>query len=82
MLLGEPHEGFRRVRADGEDGDSGRLEVSDTPIQSDGSTIVVGSATLPVPGFVAIHSNENGSPGPVRVYQLKSHRVIVRRAGR
>jgi len=33
--------------------------------ESDGTTIVVASVTLPAPGFVAVHSNVDGGPGPV-----------------
>lgn len=32
---------------------------------SDGSTIVVASVTLPSPGFIAVHGNSDGGPGPV-----------------
>ncbi len=32
---------------------------------SDGSTIVVASITLPAPGFIAVHGDAGGSPGPV-----------------
>lgn len=32
---------------------------------SDGSTIVISSVTLPASGFVAVHSNLDGAPGPV-----------------
>ena len=32
---------------------------------SDGSSIVVASVTLPSAGFVAVHSNADGGPGPV-----------------
>jgi len=32
---------------------------------SDGSSIVVASVTLPAPGFIAVHGNAAGSPGPV-----------------
>ena len=32
---------------------------------SDGTTVVVASVTLPAPGFVAVHSNADGKPGPV-----------------
>ncbi len=32
---------------------------------SDGTTIVVASVTLPAPGFIAVHSNADGKPGPV-----------------
>jgi hypothetical protein len=33
--------------------------------ESDGTSIVVASVTLPAPGFIAIHSNADGGPGPV-----------------
>lgn len=33
--------------------------------ESDGASIVVASVTLPSPGFIAVHGNANGSPGPV-----------------
>ncbi|MGH8874985.1 MAG: COG4315 family predicted lipoprotein [Acidimicrobiia bacterium] len=33
--------------------------------ESDGSAVVVASVTLPSPGFVAIHGNADGAPGPV-----------------
>ena len=33
--------------------------------ESDGTTIVVASVTLPAPGFIAIHGDAEGSPGPV-----------------
>ena len=33
--------------------------------ESDGTTIVVASITLPSPGFIAVHSNADGHPGPV-----------------
>ena len=32
---------------------------------SDGTSIVVASVTLPSPGFIAVHSNADGGPGPV-----------------
>jgi S-layer glycoprotein len=32
---------------------------------SDGSSIVVASVTLPAAGFIAVHSNADGGPGPV-----------------
>lgn len=32
---------------------------------SDGTSIVVASVTLPAPGFIAVHSNADGGPGPV-----------------
>jgi plastocyanin len=32
---------------------------------SDGSSIVVASVTLPSPGFIAVHGDGGGSPGPV-----------------
>ncbi|MGB7859774.1 MAG: hypothetical protein WBM90_04695 [Acidimicrobiia bacterium] len=33
--------------------------------ESDGSSIVVASVTLPSPGFIAVHANADGSPGPI-----------------
>lgn len=36
--------------------------------ESDGTTIVVASVTLPSPGFIAVHGNADGSPGPVIGY--------------
>jgi predicted lipoprotein with Yx(FWY)xxD motif len=33
--------------------------------ESDGSEIVVASVTLPSPGFIAVHGNDGGAPGPV-----------------
>ena len=32
---------------------------------SDGTTITVASVTLPAPGFIAVHANADGGPGPV-----------------
>lgn len=32
---------------------------------SDGTTIVVASITLPAPGFIAVHGDGGGTPGPV-----------------
>ena len=32
---------------------------------SDGTTITVASVTLPSPGFIAVHGNSDGAPGPV-----------------
>jgi hypothetical protein len=32
---------------------------------SDGTSIVVASVTLPSPGFIAVHGNADGGPGPV-----------------
>ena len=32
---------------------------------SDGSSVVVASVTLPSPGFIAMHGDGGGSPGPV-----------------
>lgn len=32
---------------------------------SDGTSIVVASVTLPSPGFIAVHGNLDGGPGPV-----------------
>lgn len=31
----------------------------------DGSTVVVESLTLPTPGFIAVHADDNGAPGAV-----------------
>lgn len=36
-----------------------------TDQRSDGSSIVVDSVTLPAPGFIAVHGNADGTPGPV-----------------
>lgn len=33
--------------------------------ESDGSSVVVASVTLPAPGFIAVHSNADGAPGPI-----------------
>ena len=33
--------------------------------ESDGTTLVVASVTLPAPGFIAIHGDADGAPGPV-----------------
>lgn len=33
--------------------------------ESDGSSIVVASVTLPSQGFIAVHANADGSPGPI-----------------
>lgn len=33
--------------------------------ESDGSAIVVASVTLPAPGFIAVHANADGAPGPI-----------------
>lgn len=33
--------------------------------ESDGTSIVVASVTLPSPGFIAVHANADGSPGPI-----------------
>lgn len=33
--------------------------------ESDGTEIVVASVTLPSPGFIAVHGNDGGAPGPV-----------------
>jgi hypothetical protein len=33
--------------------------------ESDGTTIVVASVTLPAPGFIAVHGNADGAPGAV-----------------
>ncbi|MDX1468693.1 MAG: hypothetical protein R3258_05080 [Acidimicrobiia bacterium] len=33
--------------------------------ESDGTSIVVASVTLPAPGFIAVHGNAGGSPGPI-----------------
>lgn len=33
--------------------------------ESDGSSIVVASVTLPSPGFIAVHANADGNPGPI-----------------
>jgi predicted lipoprotein with Yx(FWY)xxD motif len=33
--------------------------------ESDGTQIVVASVTLPSPGFIAVHGNDGGAPGPV-----------------
>ncbi|MDX1691797.1 MAG: hypothetical protein R3290_12320, partial [Acidimicrobiia bacterium] len=40
-------------------------EVEFEAQESDGSSIVVASVTLPAPGFIAVHGNADGSPGPV-----------------
>ena len=39
------------------------LEVNEQ--SSDGTTVVIASVTLPANGFIAIHADNNGSPGPV-----------------
>lgn len=33
--------------------------------ESDGSSITVSSVTLPAPGFIAVHANAEGAPGPI-----------------
>ncbi|MGH8915916.1 MAG: DUF7282 domain-containing protein [Acidimicrobiia bacterium] len=33
--------------------------------ETDGTTIVIATVTLPSPGFIAIHGDADGSPGPV-----------------
>lgn len=33
--------------------------------ESDGTTIVIASVTLPSPGFIAIHGDQENAPGPV-----------------
>jgi hypothetical protein len=33
--------------------------------ESDGTTIVIASVSLPSPGFIAIHGDADGAPGPV-----------------
>jgi hypothetical protein len=33
--------------------------------ESDGTTVVVASITLPSPGFIAVHGDGDGGPGPV-----------------
>lgn len=40
-------------------------EVSFDAQDSDGSSIVVASVTLPSPGFIAVHANSDGAPGPI-----------------
>jgi S-layer glycoprotein len=35
------------------------------PQDTDGTTIVIASVTLPSPGFIAIHGDAEGEPGPV-----------------
>ncbi len=35
------------------------------PQTSDGTTIVVASVELPAPGFIAVHADADGAPGPV-----------------
>lgn len=40
-------------------------EVAFEAQESDGSSIVVASVTLPSPGFIAVHANADGSPGPI-----------------
>jgi hypothetical protein len=41
------------------------LDVGAGSVESDGSIIVIDAVTLPVAGFVAVHSDQDGSPGPV-----------------
>jgi Cu/Zn superoxide dismutase len=48
---GEPATGPSALTADAQD--------------SDGSTIVVATVSLPSPGFIAVHGDADGSPGPV-----------------
>ncbi len=43
----------------------GPAEVVFEAQSSDGSSIVVASVTLPSPGFIAVHGDGGGSPGPV-----------------
>lgn len=40
-------------------------EVSFEEQESDGTEIVIASVTLPSPGFIAVHGNDGGAPGPV-----------------
>ncbi len=40
-------------------------EITFEAQDSDGTTITVASVTLPSPGFVAVHANLDGGPGPV-----------------
>ena len=51
--------------AEAEGPPTGPSALSADPQDSDGSTIVVASVTLPAPGFIAIHGDSDGSPGPV-----------------
>lgn len=40
-------------------------EVTFEDQESDGTEIVIASVTLPSPGFIAVHGNDGGAPGPV-----------------
>lgn len=43
----------------------GPSEISADAQESDGSSIVVASVTLPSQGFIAVHADMDGHPGPV-----------------
>ena len=43
----------------------GPAEVVFNAQTSDGTSITIASVTLPSPGFIAVHSNADGAPGPV-----------------
>ena len=44
---------------------TGPSALTADPQQSDGTTMVVATVTLPAPGFIAIHGDADGAPGPV-----------------
>ena len=43
----------------------GPAEITFEAQDSDGTTITVASITLPSPGYIAVHGNLDGGPGPV-----------------
>lgn len=44
---------------------TGPSEIAFSPQVSDGSTIVIDSVNLPAPGFIAVHADADGKPGPI-----------------
>jgi hypothetical protein len=53
------------VPAEAEGPPTGPSSLTADAQESDGTTIVVASVTLPAPGFIAVHGDAEGSPGPV-----------------
>lgn len=44
---------------------TGPSDIAFSPQESDGSAIVVDSVNLPAPGFIAVHADADGKPGPI-----------------
>jgi hypothetical protein len=64
---GAPADATTTTAADagGEEPPTSPASLSADAQESDGTTIVVATITLPAPGFIAVHGDADGGPGPV-----------------